>query len=393
MAQPGGGLGDREWVSNTGYPLTQALPMQFHNIYLIYSCQVENIWKSKKRFLSVLAPMAGYTDSAFRLMCKKFGADIVMTEMVSADAIAHGKFKVTHMRHPRAVPAGRQEGGDPLLVDSHFHGNDIKVEGKNKNTADLLSFNEKERPIVIQLFGKNPENFQKAAEWISDNLKPDGIDINMGCPAKKVVGSDHGSALLKNPKLAVEIVRAVKSVISCPLSVKTRLGWQNDDEILDFGPKLIQAGVDALIIHGRTYKDGFRNKARWENIYNLKLQTSNFKNKEVSIIGNGDIKSYDDIIQKVNNLDGVAIGRAAVGKPMIFLNNESRIKNNGLKGIILKHSKMAYDTKGEHGIIEFRKHLLAYLRGFSNAKELRVKAVKIETVEDVRKIANQIISN
>ncbi len=341
---------------------------------------MQNIWTRKdNKPLLVLAPMAGYTDSAFRQLCKEFGADIVMTELISADAIAYGKLISQKLK----AKSQKKEGY-------------TIVEGKNMATAEMLGFSEKERPLVVQLFGKYPEKFAKAAKWVNEELKPDGIDINMGCPARKVVGSDHGAALLKNHDLAVEIVRAVKENTNLPVSVKTRLGWQDDDEILDFAPKLVEAGVDAIIIHGRTYKDGFKSKARWENIYEVgfRIQNSEFSTK-VAVIGNGDIQSYDEAMERANNgaieLDGVAIGRAAFGKPDIFMNNELRIKNYGLREVILKHARLAYETKGEHGIIEMRKHLLAYTKGMVNAKALRGELVKVTKVGEIEEILDRMI--
>lgn len=341
--------------------------------------------------------MAGYTDSAFRLICKKFGADVVISELISADAVAYGKF---------------------LVVSSQLS---VKVtSNRAHSTAELLSFYEAERPFVIQLFGKNPENFAKAAKWITENLKPDGIDINMGCPARKVVGSDHGAALLKNPELAVEIVKAVKENTNLPVSVKTRLGWENDGEILEFAPLLVDAGIDAIIIHGRTYKDAFKGAARWENIYKVKEM---FGDKLV-VIGNGDIKdscqfsrsslslrahpSESKIVlssQKnkdanIGNwkletgnfeLDGFAIGRASFGRPWIFERNTDDSKQiTDLKKIILEHARLALDSKGEKGIIEFRKHLLAYLKGFPDAKKLRMQAVQISNLSEIEAVLDAL---
>jgi len=331
-----------------------------------------DFWLRKKdRANLVLAPMAGYTDSAFRLLCRELGADIVMTELVSADAIYHNK-KLKVNSEKQIVEEGN-------LLDSD-------------KTLSLMKFDEGERPIVIQLFGKYPEKFAYAAKWVTDNLKPDGIDINMGCPARKVVGSDHGAALLKNPDLAAEIVKSVRENVKIPLSVKTRLGWENDDEILDFAPKLVEAGINAITIHGRTYKDGFKNVSRWQNIYKVKKLISYSLKSSCAVIGNGDIKSYQQAIEKSESdgikLDGVAIGRSAFGNPWIFLPN--KLKSYSLKPIILRHAKLAYKTKGDHGIIEFRKHLLAYTKGLPKAKELRKEAVGVETVEDVVKIINQI---
>ncbi len=338
-----------------------------------------NIWTKKdNKPLLVLAPMAGYTDSAFRQLCREFGADIVISELISADAIAYGKFII--------------KNNELRIMD---RGGRVVVEGKNKATAEMLSFSQKERPFVVQLFGKYPEKFAKAAKWVSEELKPDGIDINMGCPAHKVIGSDHGAALLKNPDLALEIVGAVKENTNLPVSVKTRLGWDSDEQILDFAPKLVEAGVDAIIIHGRTYKDGFKGKARWQNIYNVKSRIKNQKSKikEVAIIGNGDVQSYEEAMERANNgavaLDGVAIGRAAFGNPQIFMNNELRIKNNGLRELILRHARLAQETKGERGIIEMRKHLLAYTKGLPNAKELRMKLVEVKSVKKIEEIISR----
>lgn len=329
---------------------------------------MQNIWARKNnKPLLILAPMAGYTDSAFRQLCRSYGADIVMTELVSADAIAYGKLCIS------------------------YHVSSIRAEGKNRNTAELLSFNNAERPLVVQLFGKYPEKFAKAAKWISEELKPDGIDINMGCPARKVVGSDHGAALLKNHNLAVEIVEAVKENTNLPVSVKTRLGWSEDDEILEFAPKLIDAGINAIMIHGRTYKDGFKGKARWQNVYKVKSEILNPKN--VAIIGNGDIMSYQEAIDRADNgpvmLDGVAIGRAVFGKPWIF-NDKFQMSNVKLKDIIMHHALLAYESKGERGIIELRKHLLAYIKGFSGAKELRKELVTVINVTQIEEILSRI---
>ena len=341
-----------------------------------------NFWKKLKRPIKVLAPMAGYTDSAFRIMCKKFGADVVISELISTDAIAHAKFRIVNHE-------------SRIMVDST----------KRNSTAELLSFYEAERPFVVQLFGKNPANFAKASKWITENLKPDGIDINMGCPARKVVGSDHGAALLKNPELAVEIVKAVKENTNLPVSVKTRLGWENDEEILKFAPLLVDAGIDAIIIHGRTYKDSFSGVARWENIYKVKEMLG----EKVAVIGNGDIKessqfsvfsSQNNSDKKIRNcqLDGFAIGRATFGKPWVFGQNTDnkiqlpacKVEITELKEIILEHAKLAFDSKKEKGIIEFRKHLLQYLKGFPEAKKLRLEAVKIEKIVDIEKILKKI---
>ena len=363
----------------------------------------KSFWREIERPIKVLAPMAGYTDSAFRLICRSFGADVVMTELISADAVAYGKFEIrssTSSDRPEQQSNGRNQKNQTNSKSEILNSkqNKIIVESrKNVSTAELLSFCEAEKPLVVQLFGKHPEKFAIAAKWITENLKPDGIDINMGCPARKVVGSDHGAALLKNPELAFEIVKAVKENTNLPVSVKTRLGWDNDDQILEFAPKMISAGAEALIVHGRTYKDAFSGAARWENIYRLKKILGD----KAVVIGNGDIQriiSNDKFLIsnkitkfKIQNskfsLDGVAIGRAAFGKPWIFSENtDNSIQIKALKETILQHARLAFEDKGAKGIIEFRKHLLTYLKGFPNSKALRVEAVKIGNLSDIEQI-------
>lgn len=359
----------------------------------------KSFWGKIKTPIKVLAPMAGYTDAAFRLMCKRNGADVLISEMVSADAMAYAKMINNKLKI--------------INKENSLIYNKVTAK-KNHNTAELLSFFEAERPFVVQLFGKNPANFAKATTWITKNLKPDGIDINMGCPARKVVGSGHGGALLENIDLAIEIIEAVVKSTNLPVSVKTRLGWKNDQEILTFAPNMVKAGISAIIIHGRVVADGFSGSARWENIYKVKEL---FGDKLV-VIGNGDLKLNNKLkiinnkysersalglitsSQTTNNqpltknLDGYAIGRGAFGKPWIFgmakNNAEMIIDKSELKSNILQHVELAYACKGEHGIIEFRKHLLAYLKGLPKAKELKKQAVLIKTPSDIAKIIELI---
>lgn len=331
-----------------------------------------NFWKSLDRPIKVLAPMAGYTDSAFRQICRKFGADVTITELISADAIFY-KHKNWY-QDEKGVWQSRKEKDD---------------------TLQLLQFSDSERPLVVQLFGKHPEKFAEATKWITQNLKPDGIDINMGCPARKVVGSDHGAALMKYPDLAIEIVKAVKENTDLPVSVKTRLGWDNPDQILEFAPVLYKAGIDAIIIHGRTYKQGFKGTADWDNIYKVKEMLP-----DLVVIGNGGVKSISDIQDSSVSagpspdgrfniqLDGFAIGQAAFGRPWIFSKGE--LNQSELKTLILHHAKLADKNKGDFGLIEFRKHLLKYLSNFPGAKALRSQAVKIEKISDIETLIGSL---
>jgi len=335
---------------------------------------MKNYLQDLKKPILMLSPMAGYTDSAFRIVCKSQGANLLMTELISADAIAH-------------FVAKKQDARNKLQTN---HKSQI-IKFKTNSTYKLMEFRKAEMPIIVQLFGKHPEKFAAAAAWIEKNLSPAGIDINMGCPAKKVVGSDHGATLLRDQERGVAVAKAVREATKLPLSVKTRLGWERDDEILEFAPKLIAAGADALIIHGRTYKDGFSGQARWENIYKVKAESQKSK---VKVIGNGDIKEYGDIEEMLKNLDGVAIGRGAVGNPFVFnkeyigLSEEKKIDLK--KKIILEQAGLALDNKGEKGIIELRKHLLLYFRGHERAKELRKEFVKVKNLADIKEVLSRI---
>ncbi|MBU4332266.1 tRNA-dihydrouridine synthase family protein [Patescibacteria group bacterium] len=336
-----------------------------------------NLWKQFNRPIIVLAPMAGITDSAFRQICKSFGADLVYTEMVSADGLAYG----------------------------------------SKKTLELMKFNKKERPIILQLFGKNPENFKKAIEIIRRlnsnisnksndsndfNFVPDGIDVNMGCPSRKVVSSGHGVALMQEPKLAGEIVQTLKKATNLPISVKTRLGFKNKNEILSFGPKMEKAGADAICVHARTYKQGFSGPTDLEIIKKLKAKI------KIPLIVSGGIYEPEDAKKVLNKTkaDGIMIARGALGRPWIFkeISYELReyrcqfceyanIEKNTLsfdwariKKTALKHAALAYKSKGDYGIIEMRKHLAWYVKGQPNANELRRKLVRVETVEEIEKI-------
>lgn len=297
--------------------------------------------------------MAGYTDSIFRQICKDYGADVTMTELVSADAIYF------------ALKKSKQK-----LYES--------------KTYQLLKFTESERPLVVQLFGKDPEKFLVAAKFIEEDLKPDGIDINIGCSVRKVLKSGHGAALLKNEELACEIIRTLKTHIKLPISVKTRLGYEDPNQILEFGPKLVEAGTDALIVHGRCAKQAFSGTADWDNIYKLKE-----KLPETIVIGNGDIKSYSEIENQLKNLDGVAIGRAVLGQPWIFSQNERPLIKEIIT-LVKKQSQIAFELKGKQGIVELRKHLTWYFKGQQNAVELRKQLVSVESIEDINRILDSM---
>jgi tRNA-dihydrouridine synthase B len=310
-------------------------------------------WQTTPRPIVALAPMAGVTDASYRQLIKSIAPEtIVYTEFLSTDAI-------------------------------HFGG---------KKTMQMMAFDpEIERPFIVQVFGHSPEHFLTAAKVI-EQMGADGIDINMGCPAAKVVSSCHGAALIREPKLAAELVHATKKAVSIPVSVKTRLGWGNPDTLIQFCKGLEEAGADAFAIHGRTYCDKFTGQANWNPIYELK------KALKVPVIGNGDIKSAQDALDKMGNLDGVMIGRGTFGNPWVMKEIVEALRTGKAPEkpaapatfeeripFIIEHCELAVRTKGEtRGMLEMRRHFSSYVKGFEGAAELRAKLVVVEKLADAK---------
>ena len=312
---------------------------------------MKNFWNKIKKPILALAPMAGVTDSAFREICRKYGADVVYTEMVSADG---------------------------LYYDS-------------KKTLELLQFSKKEKPIVIQLFGKNPEKFTKAAE-ICTKHGFDGIDINFGCPAKKVVAHGGGVTLMRDLDNCHKIIEAVLKGTNLPVSVKIRAGIDKVTA-LDFVDSIKDLDVSALMIHGRYFMNPFSGDIDFEMIKQVKKKFKGI------VLGNGGINIPEDAKKMMaTGVDGVGLARGVYGKPYLFkqikdyLIKDSylEIDRKLLKKIILEHAKLAFKTKGDHGLVELRKHLLWYVSGFSGAKNLRKELVEVKSLKDIQNISKKI---
>lgn len=323
----------------------------------------QSIWqklKEKNTPILAMAPMEGYTDSAMRQLVKTIVPDIVgYTEFTSADAIRYN----------------------------------------SKKSQQKLYFVEEERPIIVQLFGKNTENFIEAAKWVEDQ-GADGLDINMGCPAKKVVASEHGSAMIKNPDKAAELVHILKQHTSLPISVKTRIGFAtaDKDHFFNFTQKLIDAGAEALAVHGRTSKQGYTGLADWSFVYELKE-----KHPDIFIIGNGDIRTGQDAKEKTKNLDGIMVGRALIGNPWIMKEIYEGLHGRDFLAesipfpdrvpTILTHCNLLVETKGQKvAMLEIRKHLASYIKGLRNATEYRTELVRVESPEQVKEIFDRILA-
>jgi nifR3 family TIM-barrel protein len=313
-------------------------------------------WKEAKNPIIALAPMDGYTDSAFRQLVKSIESRTVCyTEFISSDFLYY----------------------------------------KPKEFKKFLTFENTEQPLVVQLFGKEPEHFKIAAQ-VAEEAGAAAIDINMGCPARKVISSMHGAYLMKNEKLGCKIIEEVRKAIKIPLSVKTRLGWEDDKNLIPFVQHLIDAGIDMIAIHGRTYKQGFHGEANWEPIYRLK------ENVKIPVIGNGDVKDAKSASVKIGNLNGLMIGRASFGNPWIFKEiaislldakewKSSDITMQERLKIMQKHAELLVKTKGERkGIMESRKHMAMYIKGIRGAADFRNRLVRIENLKELDGIIREI---
>ena len=311
-------------------------------------------WKDQKKPMVALAPMDGYTDSAFRLIVRSLDPRvIVFTEFLSADGIMYG--------------------AKPIMK--------------------ALEFDKGESPLVVQIFGKDPENLARAA-LICQEKGADAVDVNMGCPAKKIVNSMHGSALMKDIDLACRIVSRMKEMVKIPVSVKTRLGWDDNSLLIPFVKRLEDAGLDHITVHGRTYSQAFKGEAHWDMIYELK------KNVGITVIGNGDVTSGEVAIEKMGNLDGVMVGRATFGNPWLMREVTSHLLDDGMydshalsfeekQPLIAYHLRKSVDTKAYRGILEMRKHLACYMKGYPHASEFRSRFVRIESYEEGMELLNE----
>ncbi len=305
--------------------------------------KIGNIEISK---LASLAPMAGITDRAFREICSQFGVAYFTSEMVSVKGLIYNSTK----------------------------------------TFSLINHGGLERPFALQLFGSDPKDFSHAVKLIENDL-PDIIDINMGCPATKIVRENSGSALMKNPELCGEIVRSVKDACFLPVTVKIRAGWDtiNAPEVAKICQ---QAGASAITVHGRTKVQAYSGYSSLEVIKEVKKAVS------IPVIGNGDIASATagKTMLEETQCDLVAVGRGAIGNPWIFSqindpDSDKTVSEEEKSRIICMHLEKLCTYKGESvGIKEFRKHMSSYLKGVHNAAELRRKVFCAETKSQLLEI-------
>ena len=307
-----------------------------------------------------LAPMEDVTDIAFRLMCKQFGADMVYTEFVSSDALVR----------------------------------DVK------KTREKLVISEEERPVAIQIYGREPEAMAEAAK-ICEEANPDIIDINFGCPVKRVAGKGAGSGMLKTPELMLEITEKVVKAVNKPVTVKTRLGWDNDSKIIvDLAERLQDCGIAALTIHGRTRAQMYTGQADWTLIGEVK----NNARMHIPIIGNGDIDSVQTARQRFDEtgVDAVMIGRASFGRPWIFREVKHFFETgeelpqesfSWYLGILKQQVLNSVERLDERrGILHIRRHLAAtpLFKGIPDFKSTRIAMLRANTLEELFAIMDGI---
>ncbi|HWQ99366.1 MAG TPA: tRNA-dihydrouridine synthase family protein [Candidatus Methylomirabilis sp.] len=342
-------------------------------------------WKAFPRPIVALAPMADMTDLPFCLICKSHGAPLMFREMVSSEAVVRG----------------------------------------NEKTLEMARFDERERPLVQQIFGAEPAVMAEAARIIEERFHPDAIDVNMGCPVYNIVSNFNGASLMREPERATAIVKAMKDAVTVPVSVKTRLGWSKDTDILEFVKVLEAAGADLISIHGRTKEQGYSGKANWDRIGEARRNTS------LPVLVNGDVVSVDTAKEALSRsgADGVLIGRGALGNPWIFRELVAGLGDwqdggscrGGSKtrpydkprqsppphsvppslderiAVVREHARLHVFRYGERGLVKLRKHLPWYFKKelrtqfpWIDFTALRGKLVRVTTLDELEEILDGI---
>lgn len=303
-----------------------------------------------------LAPMAGVTDLAFRLICKEYGASGLTSEMVSTKGIYYN----------------------------------------DKKTKSLMTLDDREKPASIQLFGSVPEIFAMAAP-VAESCGAAAIDINMGCPMPKIVNNGDGSALMKNPELAGKIVRAAVDSVKIPVTVKIRKGWDRKTAP-EFAKVLEANGASQIAVHGRLREDFYMGKADWDVIREVKQAV------KIPVVGNGDIFSGEDAKRMIEETgcDGVMVGRGAHGNPFIFREISEYFETGKISykptyeeriNCAINHAELTCNLKGDkRGSIEMRKHIAWYIKGIPHSAELKCKVFEADGKDEILELLNSALA-
>ncbi len=319
------------------------------------------IIKSKNKDIKIdgkviIAPLAGYTNIVFRKIMKSFGASLVYTEMVSAKG---------------------------LIYD-------------NDRTWDYCEIEDIERPVVLQLFGGNIDDMVKATKMVCEKCNPDIIDINMGCPVKKVLKQDAGSKLLQDSEKIYQMVKEVVNVSTVPVSVKIRTGWDHQSiNCVEIAKKIEAAGASMIAIHGRTKSDLYSGKVDLDAIKSVKEAVS------IPVIGNGDVKSVEDAVKMIEytNVDAIMIGRGVLGNPWLirdindfYANVEKKFVSANEKIMLMKyHFEELVKLRGEKlAVLEMRTMAAWYVKGLKNCKEFKIKLTNITTSKEFLELVNNL---
>lgn len=322
----------------------------------IVGMRIGNLILDKK---VICAPLAGISNRPFRVLAIKAGAALVFTEMISSEGI---------IRH-------------------------------QEKTLSMMKFHKDEQPLGIQLFGSNPESLKRAAEITAKDFKPDVIDINFGCPVKKVVSKNGGSAVLKDLKLTEELIRAtIEGAGDIPVFIKIRTGWDDNAPVFQEVGKIAEkAGVSAITLHARSRTKGFSGKAQWESIKELKDSIN------IPVIGNGDIKSPEDAVKMFDQTgcDMVMLGRAAMSNPFIFQEIDKYFETGKTVNpptieekidLCLTHARLMIEEFGiDRGLIMMRRYFAWYIKGFPGVNNIRPKLFQVKTFDDIYNIFNEYL--
>lgn len=297
-----------------------------------------------------LSPMANFSDSPYRKICRRFGAAFSFCEFVPAETIA--------VRDPEYL--------------------------------SMLRFEQEERPLIFQLFGNNCDTLAEAA-LVAMEFKPDVIDLNMGCSVQQIAGNGSGAALLRTPLLAGQMIERLRKTVPVPITAKIRLGWDNSSRnYLEVAHILQESGAAMLSVHGRTKAQAYTGTADWNAIAEVKA------NARVPVLGVGDVLNHADGLDRIRKwgVDGVLIGRNAAGNPWVFKGmDRSLVPPEEILGVMLEHFRDMLRFYGERGCILFRKHAARYVRGFEGADDLRAKLLQAATPEDFETNVMRFIAN